>query len=158
MFFMRRLYRRCREMGEAPICLSLSLSLSLLSQLSLVSQLSLLSLSLSLSLSPSLSLSLFALSALSALSARRPSLCPSRDRWRAPSSQKGDTVGTLIELRFLCSSISSVSSYRKSTSSSLSSDSRQQYLSQQYPPHPSYTYLISLSLSIYIYIYIYIYT
>ena len=40
---------------------------------------------------------------------------------------------TLIELEFLNSSFSNLSSYRNQTVNYLSSDSRQQYLSQQYP-------------------------
>ena len=44
---------------------------------------------------------------------------------------------TLMELEFINSSFSSLSSYRNWTSSSPSSNSRQQYLSQQYP-HPSW--------------------
>ena len=43
---------------------------------------------------------------------------------------------TLIELKFLNSSFSSLSSSGNLTNSSLSSNSRQQYLSQQYPPPP----------------------
>ena len=41
---------------------------------------------------------------------------------------------TLIELKILSSSFSSLSSYYNLTDSSLSSNSRQQYLKQQYPP------------------------
>ena len=41
---------------------------------------------------------------------------------------------TLIELKFVNSSFSSLSSYWNLTNSSLSSNSRQQYLNQQYPP------------------------
>ena len=40
---------------------------------------------------------------------------------------------TLIELKSLNSSCSSLSSWRNQTNSSLSSNSRQQYLSQEYP-------------------------
>ena len=57
-----------------------------------------------------------------------------------------DTVGNpdrvhicqfeIFELKFANSSFSSLSSYWNSTNSSLSSNSRQQYLSQQYPPPP----------------------
>ena len=49
---------------------------------------------------------------------------------------EGGMIGleTLIELKFLNSSFSSLSSRRNWTNGSLSSSSRQQYLSQQYPP------------------------
>ena len=46
---------------------------------------------------------------------------------------------TLIELNYLNSRCSSLSSYSNLTNSSLSSNSRQQYLSQQYPPPILYT-------------------
>ena len=58
-------------------------------------------------------------------------------RWgRRLSYSEGGTIWleTLIELKFLNSSFSSLSSCWNSTNSSLSSISRQQYLSQQYPP------------------------
>ena len=45
-------------------------------------------------------------------------------------------ITTLIELYFFSSSCSSLSSYRNWINSSLLSNSRQHYLSQQYP-HPS---------------------
>ena len=41
---------------------------------------------------------------------------------------------TLVELQFLNSSVSSLSSYWNSTKHYMPSDSSQQYLSQQYPP------------------------
>ena len=73
-------------------------------------------------------------------------------RFSEPLIRKGDgTVGKhrpqisqfgLFQLKFIDSSFSSLSSYYKYTGSSLPSDSRQQYLSQQYP-YPSY--LISVS-------------
>ena len=64
---------------------------------------------------------------------------------------------TLIEPKFLNSSFSSLLSYLDEANNSPSSNSRQQYLSQQYPPPSFYLsiYLsIYLSLSIYIYIYL----
>ena len=57
----------------------------------------------------------------------------------APKALKGGTIlsDSLVELEFLDSSLLSLSSYRDWTSGSLSSSSRQRYLSQQYPPTPS---------------------
>ena len=80
-----------------------------------------------------------------------------------PTCRKGGMIlsETLIELNVLHSSCSSLSSYWNWTNDSLSSNSSQRHLSQQYPPplltskpghdrKPSYMYT-------YIYIYIYIY-
>ena len=61
-------------------------------------------------------------------------------RLPSPADVRGQLEGgmirleTLIELKFIDSSCSSLSSYCNDTNSSLSSNSRQRYLSQRYPP------------------------
>ena len=74
-----------------------------------------------------------------------PRRASGRSLQRGPQLRKGEQsrLETLIELKFLDSSFSSLSSDRNQTSGSQSSSSRRRYLSQQYPPTPLTAHVIS---------------
>ena len=105
---------------------------------------------LAISLSLSLSLSWFLTGCLSVwlANAEQEKSMPADAPWNQPKTppqqaplSKGGLIRleTLIELKFVTSSFSSLSSYWNWTNTSLSSDSRQQHLSRQYPHPPPLT-------------------